>query len=102
MAFIFTLKSTILMAILSITILFFSLPCMILSADIDATMRSFKVPSGGPESFIFAKTGGFYTGVNDGRVVFNKGHDNLVDFAYASPNRYYFHDPVFYSNENHP
>ncbi|KAM7471198.1 hypothetical protein LguiA_009381 [Lonicera macranthoides] len=50
------------MAILSITVIFFSLPCMILSADIDVTMRSFKVPSGGPESFIFAKTGGFYTG----------------------------------------
>ncbi|KAM7471197.1 hypothetical protein LguiA_009380 [Lonicera macranthoides] len=75
------------MAILSIAILFFSFPCMLVSATIDEKMKSFKVPSGGPESFIFARDVGFYTGVNDGRVVYDKGNNNFIDFTYASPKR---------------
>ncbi|KAM7479766.1 hypothetical protein LguiA_027979 [Lonicera macranthoides] len=71
------------MHMLSIFILFFSLPSTILSAP---TLKTLPVPSGGPESIIFSPTGGFYTGVNDGRIVKYRGSkDGWVDFAYVSP-----------------
>ncbi|KAM7481664.1 hypothetical protein LguiB_006247 [Lonicera macranthoides] len=72
------------MSMLSIFILFFSFPLTILSAP---TLKSFPVPSGGPESIIFNPTGGFFTGVNDGRIVKHTKGAGWVDFAYASPTR---------------
>ncbi|KAM7502579.1 hypothetical protein LguiB_001483 [Lonicera macranthoides] len=73
------------MNIISIFILFFSFPLTFLSAQ---TLTAFPVPSGGPESIIFNPAGGFFTGVNDGRIVKYRGSKaGWVDFAYASPTR---------------
>jgi len=73
------------MSMLCNLILFFSSPLTFLSAP---SLKTFPVPSGGSESFIFGPTGGLFTGVNDGRVVKYRGSkDGWTDFAYASPTR---------------
>ncbi|KAK3031052.1 hypothetical protein RJ639_035083 [Escallonia herrerae] len=72
---------------LSIFILFFHLPSVVLSTS--TYWETFDVPAGGPESYAFNSTGGGpFTGINDGRIIKYEGCKlYFVNHAFTSPYR---------------
>ncbi|KAJ4713290.1 Strictosidine synthase [Melia azedarach] len=73
---------------LSLLILLFSFPPIVLSANF-FTILPLPSTTVGPEAFVFDSSGaGPYTGVSDGRILKYQGPNvGFVDFAYTSPKR---------------